>query len=95
MAVSAASVWEITIKHGLGRDRMPVSGTEALHWFQVCGYEVIPITGDQTAAVTALPAVHQDPFDRLIVAQALREPYRLVTRDKTVASYDPGIILVD
>jgi len=93
VAVSAASVWEIAIKFGLNREAMPVSGAEVLHWFLVAGYELVPVTGDHAAAAAALPPIHHDPFDRLIVAQALYEPYRLVTHDKTVASYDPGILL--
>jgi PIN domain nuclease of toxin-antitoxin system len=93
VAVSSASVWEITLKFGVNRENMPVSGTEALHWFQVSGFEVVGISGQHAAAVGALANLHADPFDRLIVAQALHEPYRLVTHDRQVAAYDPGILL--
>ena len=94
VAVSSASVWEISIKHGLNREHMPVSGTEALHWFRISGYEVVAVSGEHGAGVGSLPPVHADPFDRLLVAQALHEPYRLVTSDAQVAAYDAGIVLV-
>ena len=92
--VSAASVWEIAIKHALGRTAMPVTGTEALHWFSVSGYRDLPITSRHTAAVDELPPIHSDPFDRLLAAQANTEPLRLVTRDKTLARYSELAILV-
>lgn len=92
--VSAASVWEITIKHALGRQAMPVSGTEARHWFGVSGYKDLAITSQHTAAVGELPPIHADPFDRLLVAQALTEPLRLLTHDKVVAQYSELVIAV-
>lgn len=95
IAVSAASIWEIAIKNQLNREHMPVSGSEALHWFRVSGYNIVEISGEHAAAVGLLPPIHHDPFDRLILAQAFHDPYRLVTRDKTVARYDGSIILVD
>lgn len=60
--VSAASVWEIAIKHGLGRGDMPVSGAQALRWFRESGYRLLPIEPEHAAAVEELPAHHQDPF---------------------------------
>ncbi len=92
--VSAASVWEIAIKHSLGRGDMPVSGEDALHYFSEAGYRLLPITPAHAAAVEALPRIHQDPFDRLLVAQARAEPLRLLTHDATVARYGPEILLV-
>ena len=85
--VSAASVWEIAIKHGLGRERMPVSGPEALHWFRAAGFEWLPVLPEHAAAVAALPPHHADPFDRLLVAQARHEPLRLLTHDQALAAY--------
>jgi PIN domain nuclease of toxin-antitoxin system len=85
VAVSAASVWEIAIKHALGRGDMPVSGGAALNWFRQAGYDLLPVTPDHAAAVEALPDHHRDPFDRLLIAQATSEPVRLITRDPLVA----------
>ncbi len=92
--VSAASVWEITIKHGLGRGDMPVSGRQALRYFQQAGYRLLPVEAEHVAAVGDLPGHHQDPFDRLLVAQALVEPMRLLTHDSVVARYSDTIIKV-
>lgn len=92
--VSAVSVWEIAIKHALGRGDMPLSGEEALHWFGEAGYRLLSITAAHAAAVGALPPHHQDPFDRLLVAQARAEPLRLVTHDAAVARYGAEILLI-
>jgi PIN domain nuclease of toxin-antitoxin system len=94
VAVSAASVWEIAIKHGLGRGDMPVSGAAALDWFRQAGYDLLPVTPDHAAAVEALPDHHRDPFDRLLIAQATSEPMRLITRDPLVALYGGAVIQV-
>jgi PIN domain nuclease of toxin-antitoxin system len=94
--VSAASIWEITIKFALARGRstdMPVSGPNALAYFRAAGYQLLPVTGDHAAAVETLPALHRDPFDRILVAQALLEPLRLMTHDPTVKSYSDSILL--
>jgi PIN domain nuclease of toxin-antitoxin system len=92
--VSAVSVWEIAIKHALARGDMPVSGQEALRWFQVSGYRLLAIEAHHASAVEDLPPHHQDPFDRLLVAQALVEPMRLLTHDATVARYSDSILRV-
>ena len=92
--VSAASVWEIAIKHGLGRRRMPISGTEAASYFAESGYLSVPVTAEHAAFVETLPPHHADPFDRLLVAQALCEPMRLLTHDAGLAPYSDTIILV-
>tara|TARA_R110002049_G_scaffold84378_1_gene214691 strand:+ start:167 stop:553 length:387 start_codon:yes stop_codon:yes gene_type:complete len=92
--VSAASVWEIAIKHSLGRDDMPLSGSQALEWFRESGFLLLDITPEHAAAAGSLPPLHADPFDRLLVAQALDEPLRLLTHDAQVARYSDSIILV-
>lgn len=92
--VSAASVWEIAIKHGIRRVEMPLSGTAALDWFRQAGYRMLAITPEHAAATAHLAPLHSDPFDRLLVAQAHVEPFRLVTADETVARYDERIIRV-
>lgn len=92
--VSAVSVWEVAIKHGLGRGDMPVSGQNALSYFRQAGYHLLAIEPEHAAAVEELPGHHQDPFDRLLVAQALVEPMRLLTHDAMVARYSDTVILV-
>jgi PIN domain nuclease of toxin-antitoxin system len=92
--VSAASIWEITIKHSLGRGDMPVSGAAALGYFRESGYRMLAIEAEHAAAVAELPPRHQDPFDRILVAQALSVPLRLVTHDPVLASCSDAILLV-
>ena len=92
--VSAATVWEIAIKHALGRDDMPISGDEALDWFRRAGYDLLPISPAHAAAIEHLPEHHRDPFDRLLVAQAIAEPLRLLSRDPLVIRYGDAVIAV-
>jgi len=94
---SAVTLWEIAIKHGLGREgagAMPISAQEAQLLFSASGYSLIPITPEQAVAVETLPRIHADPFDRLLVAQGLTEALMLVTHDAVVASYNARIIQV-
>ena len=92
--VSAVSVWEIAIKHALGKPGAPpFSGTEAIGYFRQGGFALLNITPEHAAAVETLPLLHRDPFDRLLVAQAMSEPLRLVTRDAKVAAYSDSIIV--
>ena len=94
--VSAASVWEITIKHGLARggaNDMPISGTAALRFFRQAGYELLAVNADHAAAVESLPSLHRDPFDRILIAQALLEPLRLMTHDPMVKAYSENALL--
>ena len=92
--VSAASVWEIAIKHALGRGDMPISGDQALDWFRQAGYQLLPIAPEHAAAVEHLPDHHRDPFDRLLVSQAIAEPLRLLTHDPLVLRYGDVAIAV-
>jgi PIN domain nuclease of toxin-antitoxin system len=92
--VSAASIWEIAIKHSLGRGDMPVSSEDALRYFLDSGYQILPIEAQHATAVENLPGHHQDPFDRILVAQAMTEPMRLMTHDVKVALYSDTIIKV-
>lgn len=92
--VSAASVWEIAIKFALGkRSAPPFSGVDAVRHFRDAGYDLISIAAEHAAATAELPRLHADPFDRLIVSQALTVPLRLVTHDSAVAAYSDTIIL--
>jgi len=94
VVVSAASIWEISIKHALrrGGPDMPISGSDALLYFTAAGFRILPIAPEHAAAVDDLPTLHADPFDRLLVAQALNVPLRLVTHDERVASYSESVI---
>ncbi len=90
--ISAATIWEIAIKRSLGRGDMPVSSQEAMRYFGESGYRFLPVEPEHAAAVEDLPAHHADPFDRILIAQALVEPMRLITHDAMVACYSDTII---
>jgi PIN domain nuclease of toxin-antitoxin system len=92
--ISAASVWEIAIKHGLGRGDMPISGMDAVRYFCEAGYQFLPVEPEHAAAVESLPNHHQDPFDRLLIAQAIVEPMRLLTHDELVSRYSDTVLRV-
>ncbi len=86
---SAASLWEVTIKAGLGRDDFQVDARVLRRGLLDNGYHELPITSAHAVAVSGLPSLHRDPFDRLLVAQALTEGITLLTSDALVAQY-PG-----
>ncbi len=85
--VSVVSIWEISIKHALGRGDMPVTPRDAVSFFQQAGYQLLPIATEHVLALESLASHHQDPFDRLLIAQALAEPMRLITHNPVVAKY--------
>lgn len=83
--VSTASYWEVAIKSGLGK--LPVSLIEIRLAAQRSGFNELPISGEHTEALLTLADHHRDPFDRMLVAQAISEPMRLLTADAHVARY--------
>jgi PIN domain nuclease of toxin-antitoxin system len=97
VCVSAVTLWEIAIKHGLDRQgagAMPIGAHEARVLFGAAGYVLVPITPEQAVIVETLPRIHADPFDRLLIAQGLTEALVLLTHDAVVASYNTRIIRV-
>ena len=91
---SSASIWEISIKHSLARQDMPVSGSEATRLCRLAGYLELPITSQHAAATELLPQHHADPFDRILVAQAKSEPMQLLTHDRILPKYGDNILAV-
>lgn len=92
--ISVASLWEIAIKYSLGRGDMPISSQQAISYFRESGYRFFAVEAEHAVAVEELPSHHQDPFDRILVAQALIEPMRLMTHDSLVALYSDTIIKI-
>ncbi|MCW2282914.1 PIN domain nuclease of toxin-antitoxin system [Rhodoblastus acidophilus] len=88
---SAASLWEIAIKRGLGRPDFRVDPRLLRKGLLENGYEELAITGDHAIMLDSLPPLHKDPFDRILVAQAMAEGLTLLTSDGLVAAY-PGPI---
>lgn len=88
---SAANLWEITIKRGLGRNDFKVEPEILRRGLMENGYKELVITSTHATAVGWLPTIHKDPFDRILVAQAETEGALLLTADEIVAQY-PGPI---
>ena len=89
LAFSVASLWEIAIKRGLGRSDFQVDPRLLRRGLTDNGYRELAITGEHALQVDALPPIHKDPFDRILVAQAMAEGITLLTSDEIVARY-PG-----
>ncbi len=93
--VSVVSLWEIAIKHAkLGIKVMPWSAQEAFEMFRASGFAIVPVSVPHVQMLEGLPPHHDDPFDRMLVATALTEPYRLVTHDARLAAYGPMVGVV-
>jgi len=90
---SAASIWEIATKSGLGREDFQVNARLLRRGLLDNDYEELPIRSDHALAIDALPPIHRDPFDRILIAQATIEGIELLTTDEVVARY-PGPILM-
>ncbi len=89
--VSAASIWEISIKTSLGKlDADPVKVLAAV---EPAGFALLSISGEHAAAVATLGPHHKDPFDRLLIAQALAEPMHLLTNDEVLGAYGVFVIV--
>jgi PIN domain nuclease of toxin-antitoxin system len=73
---------------------MPVSAVEATRYFVEAGYVLLAITAEHAAATQTLPPIHVDPFDPMLLAQALTEPLKLLTHDEVVARYSDSTVLV-
>jgi PIN domain nuclease of toxin-antitoxin system len=88
---SAASFWEIAIKNGLARADFEVDARLLRRGLLDNGYSELPVTSDHALAVNLLPPIHRDPFDRILVAQAMVEGIMLLTSDPLVAKYPAPI----
>ncbi|HET9114206.1 MAG TPA: type II toxin-antitoxin system VapC family toxin [Burkholderiales bacterium] len=89
LVFSSASLWEVAIKHGLGRSDFRVDPRLLRRGLLDNGYSELPITSEHAVAVDGLPSIHKDLFDRILVAQAMVEGIALITADPLVAQY-PG-----
>lgn len=91
LVFSSASLWEIAIKHGLGRADFRADSALLRRALLDNGYTELAITGRHAVAVAGLPPLHKDPFDRMLIAQATADGLLLLTVDPTLARY-PGPI---
>jgi PIN domain nuclease of toxin-antitoxin system len=90
--LSAASVWEMAIKSSLGRLSLPAPLNAYMAEKAASGFRMLPVEWQHAAAVETLPRHHGDPFDRLLVAQALVEDLTVVTGDAVFRSYGADVL---
>jgi PIN domain nuclease of toxin-antitoxin system len=90
--ISAASIWEVAIKSRLGK--LTIDPQELAAAIEPSGFSELPVRASHAAAVGSMALHHNDPFDRLLLAQALAEPLRLVTADAVLAQYSDIVLLV-
>ncbi|MBB3210621.1 PIN domain nuclease of toxin-antitoxin system [Rhodopirellula rubra] len=88
--VSAVVAWEIAIKRSLGKLNAPADIASAI---VDAGFDELPVTSDHAWAVESLPNHHRDPFDRMLIAQAIRENCTLVSRDAAIPAYSIPLIV--
>lgn len=91
---SAASIWEISVKSSLGRDDFQVDSTLFRRGLLDNDYRELPISSEHAATVAILPPIHKDPFDRLLIAQAIVEGITLITGDDNLSKYPGPIVKV-
>ena len=89
VVVSAISVWEVEVKRALGKLDAP-EGFAALCIER--GFDALDITFRHAAVAGALPPHHSDPFDRMLIAQAIAEDLELVTKDRAMSAYDVRVV---
>lgn len=94
LLVSAASIWEVAIKTALGRRDFTVDAGILRRALAENSYQELPITSAHAATVATLPHLHNDPFDRILIAQARVEGVPLLTSDPMVANYGSPVQLV-
>lgn len=90
--VSSASIWEATIKTGIGK--LEVDVQQLVTEIENSGFKELGISAKHAAAVVPLPDIHRDPFDRILIAQALCEPLRLLTADAILSGYSELVEVV-
>ena len=89
--VSAASIWEISIKAATGK--LSARAGDVLAAVEPAGFSLLSISGEHAAQVATLAPHHKDPFDRLLVAQAMSEPMHLLSNDQVLRAYGDFVIL--
>jgi PIN domain nuclease of toxin-antitoxin system len=91
---STTSIWEVATKFGLGRRDFQFDHRLLRGGFFTQGFTELPLTGDHAVVVAGLPLVHKDPFDRILIAQAIVEGIPLVTSDPVIAKYSCPLMVV-
>jgi len=87
--VSTATIWEVAIKQAIGKLAEPANLAELI---RDCGFRELPVRHDHAITAARLPMIHRDPFDRMLVAQAVCEDLTLVTREPHCQKYDVAVL---
>jgi len=90
--VSIATLWEMGIKYSLGKLKLKAELNKIFELFLDSGLIILPITPDHILTNTTLAFQHRDPFDRLIISQAKREGYTIISKDLEFEKYDVNIL---
>lgn len=90
--VSIATLWELSIKYSLGRLYLNISLSALFSIIQESGFLILPIDSKHIITNSSLPFHHYDPFDRIIISQAISEQFQLISKDKKFKEYLPNII---
>lgn len=87
-------MWEVAIKRSIKPNKIPVSGTEYRHYCEQAGYECLPVRDRHVIALESLPLLHNDPFDRILISQALSEGMVFLTHDSTLSTYGKKVVVL-
>lgn len=90
---SVASMWEVAIKRSIKPEKIPVSGIEYMHYCEQAGYECLSVRDRHVVALESLPSLHTDPFDRILVSQALSEGMTFLTHDSVLGGYGKEVLV--
>lgn len=90
--ISSASIWEASIKAGIGK--LDVDVNALVDEISNCGFQELTVNVRHAAAVIHLPDIHRDPFDRILIAQAVCEPLRFLTMDTTLRAYSELVMVI-
>ena len=90
--VSSVTLWEVAIKAALGK--LPIAPAQMEDAARLAGFKPLAVSWTHALAVHGLPALHGDPFDRMLVAQAISEPMHFLTHDAKLAAYSPLVKVV-
>lgn len=88
--ISPATVWEVSIKQAIGKLQEPPDLPERI---RDSGFRELPVTVEHAIAAGRLPAIHRDPFDRMLIAQARCADLTLATRDPAIQKYDVAVLV--
>ena len=90
--ISIGSFWEMTIKAGLGKLKLPAPISDLMNVCEEMNITILPITGRHLECLQVLPAFHGDPFDRLIISQAITEKLTLISADSKISAYEVRLL---